>query len=93
MENRIMSIAEAFSMFRDVWNLYKTYAGRWLDDAERDNFRDDARRIYEKYQTPFAKELLLAVINNEIDRTLKILEKRKEIEKNGWKYETDKSVN
>ena len=81
MENRIMSIAEAFSMFCDVWNLYKTYAGRWLDDAERDNFRDDARRIYEKYQTPFAKELLLAVINNEIDRTLKILEKREEMKR------------
>lgn len=76
MENRIMSISEAFSMFRDTWNLYKTYAGRWLDEAERENFRDDARKVYEKYQTPFAKELILAVINNEIDRTLKILEKR-----------------
>lgn len=76
MENRIMSISEAFSMFCDVWNLYKTYAGRWLDDEEREHFRDDARKVYEKYQTPFAKELILAVINNEIDRTLKILEKR-----------------
>lgn len=77
MENRIMSIPEAFSMFRDVWNLYKTYAGRWLEDAERERFRDEARKVYEKYQTPFAKELILAVISNEIDRTLKILEREK----------------
>ena len=76
MENRIMNISEAFSMFRDIWNLHKTYAGRWLYDAERDKLRDEAGKIYAKYKTPFAKELILAVIN-EIDRTLKILDKKK----------------
>ena len=74
MKNRIMSITETFQLFVDMWKLYKKYAGRKLNDTEMDNFRDESMKIHTRYQTALAKEFILAV-NNEIDRTLKFLEK------------------
>lgn len=66
----IMGFTEACSMFGDVWSLYKKYAVRRSDESELTELRDQVSVVYEKYRTPFAKEILLAVVG-EIERTAK----------------------
>ncbi len=71
----IMGFAEASRMFRDVWSLYRKYAARRLDDTEMEDFTCRVSDIYGKYKTPFAKVLLMAVVE-EIERVSKFYEKR-----------------
>ena len=72
----IMGFTEASRMFRDVWGFYRRYAVRELGESELEKFRDKVSEIYEKYKTPFAKELLLAVVA-EIERTAKFYDSRR----------------
>ncbi len=66
----IMGFTEARRLFRDVWSLYKKYAARRSDEAELAELRDEVSLIYERYGTPFAKEILQVVVG-EIERTAK----------------------
>ena len=72
----IMGFTEVSRMFREVWRLYKKYAARKLDEAELVEFSDQVRVIYERYRTPFAKGLLLAVVC-EIERVTKFYDRRR----------------
>lgn len=65
---KIMNFTDAYRMLKDVWKLYKKYAARKLTDVELESFTVDAQVIYEKYKAPFARDLVLAVIE-EIGRT------------------------
>ena len=71
----IMGFAEAGRMFKDVWSLYKKYAARRLDEAELEEFRDKVREVYEKYNTPFAKKIFLALVD-EVERTANFYDRR-----------------
>lgn len=71
----IMGFTEVTRMFRDVWNLYKRYAARELDEKELEEFTCKVNVVYDKYKTPFAKAILLAVIG-EIERVTKFYDKR-----------------
>lgn len=71
----ITGFTEAVHLFRDVWSLYKRYAAERSDEAELEKFMDKVNVIYEKYKTPFAKEILLAVVG-EIERTAKFYYRR-----------------
>lgn len=70
---RIMNFTDAYHILKDVWKLYKKYAARKLTDAELESFTVDAQMIYEKYKAPFAKDLILAVIE-EINRTVNFMQ-------------------
>ncbi len=70
----IMGFTEAGRMFRDVWSLYKKYAARKSDETELEELRDEVSVIYERYGTPFAKEILLAVVG-EIERNAKFYDR------------------
>lgn len=72
----IMGFTEVSRMFRDVWGLYRRYAARELGEAELEEFGDKVSEIYERYKTPFAKELLLAVVA-EIERAAKFYDSRR----------------
>ena len=72
----IMKFTDVSYMLSDVWNLYKKYAVRTLDDAELKKFSDEVEDIYNRYKTPFAKDIILAVIS-EIERSVKFFEKGK----------------
>lgn len=72
----ITGFTEASHMFRDIWCLYKKYAARELDEVGLEGFRDQVREIYERYKTPFVKEILLAVVG-EIERMTKFYDKRR----------------
>lgn len=74
---RIMNFTDAYHMLKDVWKLYKKYAARKLTDAELESFTVDAQVIYKKYKTPFAKDIVYAVIE-EIGRTADFMENREE---------------
>ena len=68
MREQIMSFIDASRLFTAAWKLYKKYALRKLDEKEAEVFIQEIHSVYEKYSSsPFAKEILLAVIN-EIDR-------------------------
>lgn len=62
-------------MFKDVWSLYKKYAARRLDEAELEGFRDKVSEVYEKYKTPFAKKIFLALVD-EVERTANFYDRR-----------------
>lgn len=66
----VMGVTEAFRMVCGMWGLYKKYAARRLDEKEMEQFTAEARDIYGRYRTPFAKEMVLAVAN-EIERNVK----------------------
>lgn len=67
---KVMNFTEAYRMLGDMWKLYRKYAARNLTEAETEDFAREAQSVYENYKTPFAKDVVLAVIG-EIDRTLR----------------------
>lgn len=69
---KIMGIKDACNMFGDVWKLYKKYIARRLDEGELAVLACEAEAVYQKYKTPFAREVVLAALN-EIDRAVKYL--------------------
>ena len=66
-KKNIQSGTEEFELFRDFWNLYKENAIVENNDAYFEKVIQDTDRFYQKYKTPFAKELGIAVVN-EIER-------------------------
>lgn len=77
----ITGFTEAVHLFQDIWSLYKRYAAKRLDGAELEKFVDNVSAIYEKYKTPFAKEILLAMVG-EIERTARFYDEREKGERN-----------
>ena len=64
----MMAVRKAFGLFCDCWHLYRKYITSELKDNDLDDFIRESGEIFRKHeQDPFAKDLLLAVIN-EIER-------------------------
>lgn len=70
-----MNFKDAFYMLQEVWNLYKKYTAQNLSEKEVEKFAAEIQQIYEKYKTSFAKEIVLAFIN-EIERNIKFMQRR-----------------
>lgn len=62
MEIKIMAFREVYKLFVDVWELYRKYSARRLDDAECEAMVQEADAINEKYQSDLAKDMLVSVI-------------------------------
>lgn len=71
----IMNFMQAWQMLKEVWELYKSYAIQKLDEQELNQFTKMANEIYKKYKTPFAKDIVLAVIG-EVERSVKYYEEK-----------------
>lgn len=68
----VMNFTDAYHMMGDIWSLYKKYAACNLTNEEVAGFQEDASRLYEKYKSAFAKDFVLAVVE-EIGRTVNVL--------------------
>lgn len=66
----IQSGTEEFELFRDFWSLYKGNAIVENNDTYFEKLRHDIDKFYQKYKTPFAMELGVAVAN-EMERKWK----------------------
>ncbi len=60
-------LKQYFAIYTDAWKLFKKYAEPVEEDAFWDSLQQEAREIYEKYKTAFAKEIIVSTVN-EIDR-------------------------
>lgn len=69
-KKNIQSGTEEFELFRDFWNLYKENAIVENSEAYFEKVQHDIDNFYQKYKTPFAKELGIAVAN-EMERKWK----------------------
>ena len=66
----IQSGTEEFELFRDFWNLCKENAIVENNDAYFEKVVQDVENFYQKYKTPFAKDLGIAIVND-IERRCK----------------------
>lgn len=62
MKVKVMAFREVYNLFVDVWELYRKYGARRLDDAECEAVTREADAINEKYQSDLAKDMLVSVI-------------------------------
>ena len=62
MKIKTMAFREVYNLFVDVWELYRKYSARRLDDAECEAMAQEADAINEKYQSDLAKDMLVSVI-------------------------------
>lgn len=62
MKIKIMAFREVYKLFVDVWELYRKYGARRLDDAGCEAMTREADAINEKYQSDLAKDMLVSVI-------------------------------
>lgn len=62
MKIKTMAFREVYKLFVDVWELYRKYGARRLDDAECEAMTREADAINEKYQSDLAKDMLVSVI-------------------------------
>lgn len=62
MKIKTMAFREVYKLFVDVWELYRRYGARRLDDAECEAMTQEADAINEKYQSDLAKDMLVSVI-------------------------------
>ena len=63
-----MDLKTVYNLFTDCWKLYKSFCDSKLDDAALADFALCVEELQRKYdKSPFAHDLLLAVIN-EVDR-------------------------
>lgn len=64
----MMAVRTVFHLFCDIWQLYRKYISKALNEDDLDGFIQESGDLFRKYgQDPFAKDLLLAV-TNEIER-------------------------
>lgn len=70
MRVRLSKGSEEFEMFQDYWNLLQENWGVENTDHYWNKVQEDSERFYQKYRTPFAKDLVLACLN-ELERKLK----------------------
>lgn len=66
----VMAFRDVFCLLKDVWNIYKKYAAQHMNDMIIESFTDEMNSVYEKYQSPLAKDIILALIS-EIERGIK----------------------
>lgn len=62
MKIKTMAFREVYNLFVDVWELYRKYGARRLDDEECEAMTREADAINEKYQSDLAKDMLVSVI-------------------------------
>ena len=63
-----MAVRTVFNLFCDSWQLYRKYIAKALNEDDLNGFIQESGNLFQKYgQEPFAKDLLLAVIN-EVER-------------------------
>lgn len=57
-----MGLREINAMFNDCYKLYKQFRNIDFSDTEIQEFMAGANEIYEKYNSPFCKDVVLSVI-------------------------------
>lgn len=67
----MMAVQQVFSLFSDVWQLYRSFAGRKLTEAEKEDFINQAGRIGKKYSWELLAKDVIAAVYREIDRQVK----------------------
>lgn len=77
MKIKTMAFREVYKLFVDVWELYRKYSARRLDDAECEAMAQEADAINEKYQSDLAKDMLVSVIRK-VSKDARM--KRKDVE-------------
>lgn len=55
MKIKTMAFREVYNLFVDVWELYRKYGARRLDDAECEAMTREADAINEKYQSDLGR--------------------------------------
>lgn len=55
-----MELVQVYNLFVDAWRLYRKYA-RKLNDLELEELVHHSDRVYEKYETDFAKKIIVEV--------------------------------
>ena len=64
----MMAVRTAFQLFCDCWHLYRKYILKTANEEVLEGRKNEADKIFKKYdEKPLAKELLMAVLN-EIER-------------------------
>ena len=56
-----MELVQVYNLFVDAWRLYRKYCHK-LSDQESDELVNHSNRIYKKYNTDFAKKIILEVL-------------------------------
>lgn len=64
---RLQKGSEEFEMFQDYWNMYQEHLAVERTDSYWEKAAEDSRLFYEKHNTPFARELAVAYMN-ELER-------------------------
>ena len=64
----MMAVRTAFQLFCDCWHLYRKYILKTANEEVLEGLKNEADKIFKKYdEKPLEKELLMAVLN-EIER-------------------------
>lgn len=66
-KTRLLKGSEEFEMFQDYWKLIQENWKTEENDRYWQKVTSDCDSFYQKYQTPFAKELAVAYLN-ELER-------------------------
>lgn len=66
-----MNFLDAARLFKDIWELYKSYYSEKLDDKLWKQILEEGHGLYKKYQqSAFSREMIVAVIS-ELERISK----------------------
>lgn len=65
----MMKFLEVADLFKDCWKLYRKYYGHRMSEALWEQCLQERSALYQKYQTPMARELISAVIS-ELERMI-----------------------
>lgn len=64
-------LKQYFAIYTDAWKLFKKYSNPIEDEEFWDSLQQETQLVYEKYKTPFSKEILVNTVN-EIDRIYRL---------------------
>ena len=64
-------LKQYFAIYTDAWKLFKKYSNPIEDEEFWDSLQQEVQLVYEKYKTPFSKEILVNTVN-EIDRIYRL---------------------
>ena len=64
-------LKQYFAIYTDAWKLFKKYSNPIEDEEFWNSLQQETQLVYEKYKTPFSKEILVNTVN-EIDRIYRL---------------------
>lgn len=64
-------LKQYFAIYTDAWKLFKKYSNPIEDEEFWNSLQQEVQLVYEKYKTPFSKEILVNTVN-EIDRIYRL---------------------